>query len=145
MGAGARRAGIGCHDEPSDPQAWLDLQKKSVAASERDEEARSAWRKQVASFDSRRLVFVDECGTTNIGLTSLRARAPKGERAHGRAPRNRGKNTTRVAALTSEGGMGPSVAVKGSTSAKRQGIRGVRRALPGSLTEERAGRGDGQP
>jgi transposase len=87
-----------------------------VAASERDEEARSAWRERVARLDPRRLVFVDECGT-NIGLTPLRARAPKGERAHGRAPRNRGKNTTLVAALTSEG-MGPSVAVEGSTTAE---------------------------
>ena len=59
---------------------------------------------------------MDECGT-NIGLTPLRARAPKGERAHGRAPRNRGKNTTLVAALTSEG-MGASVAVEGSTTAE---------------------------
>jgi len=87
-----------------------------VAASERDEEARSAWRERVARLDPRRLVFVDECGT-NIGLTPLRARAPKGERAHGRAPRNRGKNTTLVAALTSEG-MGASVAVEGSTTAE---------------------------
>ncbi len=58
---------------------------------------------------------MDECGT-NIGLTPLRARAPKGERAFGKAPRNRGKNTTLLAALSSEG-AGPAVAVEGATTA----------------------------
>jgi len=57
---------------------------------------------------------VDECGS-NVGLTPLRARAPKGERAHGKAPRNRGKNTTLLASMGSEG-MGPCVAVEGATT-----------------------------
>jgi len=65
-------------------------------------------------FDPGRLVFVDECGT-NIGLTPLRARAPKGERAFGKAPRNRGKNTTLLASM-GLGGMGPCLAVEGSTT-----------------------------
>jgi len=47
-------------------------------------------------------------------MTRLRARAPKGERAYGRVPRNRGKNTTLLASMTHEG-MGPSMAVVGST------------------------------
>ena len=85
-----------------------------MGASERDEEARSAWRERVSELDPRKLVFVDECGT-NIGLTPLRARAPKGERAFGKAPRNRGKNTTLLAALSSEG-AGPAVAVEGATT-----------------------------
>ena len=59
---------------------------------------------------------MDECDT-NTGLTPLRARAPKGERAFGRAPRNRGKNTTLLASMTT-GGMGPCVAVEGATTAK---------------------------
>ncbi len=59
-------------------------------------------------------MFVDECGT-NTGLSPLRARAPKGERAFGKAPRNRGKNTTLLAALSSEG-MGPAMAVEGATT-----------------------------
>ena len=45
------------------------------------------------------LVFIDETGS-NIALTPLYARAPKGERARGKAPRNRGKNTTLLAALS---------------------------------------------
>ncbi len=68
------------------------------------------------TLDWRKLVFVDECGT-NIGLTSLRARAPRGERAFGKAPRNRGKNTTLVASMSSCG-MGPCLAVEGSTTGK---------------------------
>ncbi len=71
----------------------MDLQKKTLGASKCDEEAHAAWRKQVAHLDSEQLVFVGECGS-NVGLAPLHARAPKGERAFGKAPRNRGKNTT---------------------------------------------------
>jgi transposase len=60
------------------------------------------------------LVFVDECGT-HTSMTRLRARAPKGERARGRVPRNRGKNTTLLASMGS-GGMGPCMTVVGSTT-----------------------------
>src|SRR5919199_3103190 len=42
--------------------------KRSMGASERDEEARSTWREQVKLLDPNRLIFVDECGT-NISLT----------------------------------------------------------------------------
>ncbi len=59
------------------------------------------------------LVFVDECGT-HTSMTRLRARAPRGERAYGRVPRNRGRNTTLLASMTAEG-MGPCMAVVGST------------------------------
>lgn len=57
---------------------------------------------------------MDECGT-NVGLAPLRARAPRGERAFGKAPRNRGKNTTLLASMTARG-MGPWVAVEGATT-----------------------------
>ncbi len=85
-----------------------------MGASERDEEARARWRERVAHLDPERLVFVDECGT-NVGLAPLRARAPKGERAFGEAPRNRGKNTTLLASMGT-GGMGPCLAVEGGTT-----------------------------
>ena len=68
----------------------------------------------MSDLDPRRLVFVDECGT-NIGLAPRRARAPKGERARGSAPRNRGKNTTLLASMGPEG-MGPCLAVEGGTT-----------------------------
>jgi hypothetical protein len=50
--------------------------------------------------------------------TRLYARAPKGERAYGRAsPENRGKNTTLIASMTLEGAIGEAMAVEGSTKA----------------------------
>ena len=89
-------------------------QKKSQIASERDEEARGLWRWLASRFDARRLVFVDESGF-NTSMTRLRARAPKGKRAYGKVPRNRGKNTTLIAAITLEGAMGASMTVEGAT------------------------------
>ena len=85
----------------------MDLQAKTVEASERDEKARARWRRErVTRLDSRRLVFVDECAT-NVGRAPLRARAPKGERAFGKAPpRKRDKNTPLLASMGS-GGIGP--------------------------------------
>jgi transposase len=89
-------------------------QKKSQLASERDEEARSLWRWLASRFDAGRLVFVDESGF-NTSMTRLRARAPRGRRAYDKVPRNRGKNTTLIAAITLEGAMGASMTVEGAT------------------------------
>lgn len=47
-------------------------------------------------------MFLDECGV-HTAMHRLYARAPKGQRAHGEAPRNRGKNTTVLGALSFEG------------------------------------------
>ena len=60
------------------------------------------------------MVCVDECGS-NIALTPSYARAPKGQRAHGSIPRNRGKNTTLIASLTLEG-MGEAMILEGSAN-----------------------------
>jgi transposase len=64
-------------------------------------------------------VFVDECGT-HTSMTRLRSRAPKGERAYGKVPRNRGKNQTLIAAITLEGAMDEraAVAIEGATDAE---------------------------
>ena len=91
-------------------------QKKSQIAQERDEESRGLWRWLASRFDARRLVFVDESGF-NTSMTRLRARAPRGKRAYGKVPRNRGKNTTLIAAITLEGAMGTSMTVEGATDA----------------------------
>jgi transposase len=84
-----------------------------LGATERDEKKRGTWREYVRRIDPRRLVFVDEC-STNIALTSLYARAPKGERAYGEAPRNWGKNVTLIASLSAEG-IGATMSVEGAT------------------------------
>ncbi len=60
-------------------------------------------------------MFIDEMGT-NTSLAPLYAWSPKGERAHSKVPRNRGENTTILASMTNEG-MGPYIAVVGSTTA----------------------------
>ena len=111
--------GLSVHGEPSHrAPAWRTLadQKKSQLASERDEEARGLWRWLASHFDARRLVFVDESGF-HTSMTRLRARAPKGERAYGKVPRNRGKNTTLIASITLEGAMGESMTIEGATDA----------------------------
>ena len=62
-----------------------------MGATERDEEARAAFRERLRSIDPERLVFVEE-SSTNVALTPRYARAPKGKRAIVKAPRNWGKN-----------------------------------------------------
>ena len=91
-------------------------QKKSKVASERDEGARALWRWLVSRFDVRRLVFVDESGT-HISMDRLRSRAPRGERAYGQVPKNRGKNLTLIASMSLYG-MGESMCIEGATDAE---------------------------
>jgi hypothetical protein len=79
--------------EPGNQTAGLDKKKKSIGATERNEEQRATWRANASKIPAEDLVFIDETGS-NIALTPLYARAPKGERARGKVPRNRGKNTT---------------------------------------------------
>jgi transposase len=86
-----------------------------MGATERNEEARAGWREQLKQLDANQLVVIDECGS-NIALTPLYARSPKGERAKGSVPRNRGKNTTVIAALTYSG-IGPCMILEGSANA----------------------------
>ena len=62
-----------------------------------------------ATLNPADLVFVDET-STHTAMTRRRARAPRGERAVGRTPRNHGPNVTLLATLTPEG-IGPAVAL----------------------------------
>jgi transposase len=93
----------------------LDTKKKTLGATERNEEARRAWREQMKQVDANQLVIVDETGS-NIGLTPLYARAPQGQRAYGSIPRKRGKNTTLLASLSLDG-MGAAMILEGATDA----------------------------
>ena len=77
-----------------------------MVAAERSEDARAAWHDLSGYLPIDDLVFVDECGST-IALTRLSARAPRGQRAYGSAPRNWGKNTTLIVGLTLAGIQAP--------------------------------------
>lgn len=90
----------------------MDAKKKSLSASERDEAARTAWRAEAAAVDPRDWVWVDETGS-HLGFTPTYGRAPRGERARGSAPRNRGKNRTLITALTLAG-PGPGLILEGA-------------------------------
>jgi len=80
----------------------VDAKKKTITASERDEERRAAWWEQVIALDPAKFVVVDESGST-IAMTPRYARAPRGQRAYGSVPRNHGKNITLFAALSLDG------------------------------------------
>ncbi len=72
------------------------------------------WRSTVGALDRGRLVFVDEMGA-HTSLAPLYTYSPRGKRAFFKVPRNRGKNTTLLASMGWEG-MGPSMAIEGSTT-----------------------------
>ena len=87
-----------------------------MASSERDERRRRSFARHVGSIVAEKFVFVDEC-STNISLSPIYARAPKGERARGKAPRNWGKNVSLVCAIDS-GGVKPSMSVEGAVDGR---------------------------
>jgi transposase len=97
-----------CH-----PALGLDIEQKTLGATERNEQARAAYRKRVATRAADSFVIVDECGST-INLTPRYARAPQGLRAYGSIPRNTKKNTTLIASMTTAG-MGPALLLDGAT------------------------------
>src|SRR2546421_4405833 len=75
----------------------------------------TAWREHAKTLDASKLVFSDECGS-NIALTRLYARSPKGKRVYGAVPRNRRANMTLLAALSLQG-VGEAFILEGSEEA----------------------------
>lgn len=75
-----------------------------------------AWRWQQAWLGLRaeNLVFLDESGS-NKAMAPRFGYAPKGERSRGSVPRNRGRNTSILAALSHQGMVGTMV-VEGATT-----------------------------
>ena len=68
---GVRGLGERIDHKPDAQTLGLQSKKRSMAAGERDEFLRAAWRMLVAGdIDARRLVFVDEMGT-NVSLSPL--------------------------------------------------------------------------
>src|SRR5689334_6508422 len=88
--------------------------KKTLAASELREEERNQWQAMSKALDASKIVFIDESGT-NIALTRLYGRAKRGERATGSTPRNKGKNLTLIASLSTQG-MGESCTLDGASN-----------------------------
>jgi hypothetical protein len=66
------------HEPGHTREARVELQKKTLGATERDEEKRSGFRERLKGVDASRLVFVDET-STNVALTPRYARAPRRE------------------------------------------------------------------
>ena len=71
-------------------------------------------------MDPGRLVFVDE-SSTNIAMVPRYARAPRGERARGKAPRNWGRNVTLISSMALSG-MGASMSIEGSADRESFGL-----------------------
>lgn len=95
------------------PSGWTP-KKKTIGATEHDKEEQAAWGEQQKEIDATQLVVLIECGS-HIGLTPLYARAPRGVRTFSQVPRNRGKNTTVIAALEWSG-VGEAMIIEGSTT-----------------------------
>jgi len=77
-------------------------EKKSLAASERDEKARSKFRKLTGALEVSKYIFIDEMGS-NLGLTRLYGRAAPGQRVHDVVPGDRGGNVSTLGALGLDG------------------------------------------
>src|SRR5262249_54283110 len=90
--------------EPRHPQGrFAALEKKSLRASERDEEGRAAWKEEVApALEGARILAGGGMAATGRP-TRLYGYAPKKERAVGAVPKNHGVPTTLVGALSLAG------------------------------------------
>lgn len=63
--------------------------------------------------DPKRLVFIDESGFS-LAMVPLYARAPKGQRAYGQVSKNRGENTSLIAALSLDEGVSGAMTLEGA-------------------------------
>lgn len=102
------------HHESGHHTLGLDAKKKTVGATERDEQQRQYFRDRLAQQPDATFVIIDESGT-NLNLTRRYARAPRSQRAYGAVPRNTPPNTTLIASL-SLAGMGPALTLPGAAN-----------------------------
>ena len=87
-------------------RSWGYLVKKSLAAAERVDADRQAFRRRVSGLDRRRLVFTDETGF-HLALTRAYGRATRGRRVNQSVPRNHGKAVTLIGSLGLRGLLAP--------------------------------------
>ncbi len=66
------------------------------------QQKRSDFWELVRGILAKDLIFIDESGV-NLALTRLFARAPKGQRARGLRPHNRGRNVSLIGAIGLKG------------------------------------------
>jgi transposase len=82
------------------------LKKKTIIPTERNSERVQALREAHEVFQrrtpGRRLIFLDEAGAT-LAMTRLYGRAIKGQEVHDTVPRNRGRVTTMIGAMSAQG------------------------------------------
>lgn len=72
--------------------------KKTFTATEQSEAQLLAFFAAIAKLDVERLLFLDETGT-NLAMTRLYARAPRGQRALDKRPKDRGRIHTVLSAM----------------------------------------------
>jgi transposase len=70
------------------------------------QQSRRCFRRWARSVGAGRLIFFDEFGA-HLGMTRRYARAPRGQRACGKAPCNTGSNITLVVGLSLQGVVAP--------------------------------------
>lgn len=83
-----------------------------MVAREQDAATRAAWRDLATQLVAADLRFLDE-SSTHTAMTRRQARAPRGQRAVGRVPRNHGPNVSLIATLALDG-MGPAAVLEGA-------------------------------
>lgn len=99
-------------DGPDRPAAGPDAQKKTLIATERNEEVRAVWSAEVTAIAPETLVFLDET-STHTSFTRLYGRAPAGERVVGSVPRNHGPNVSCPMAVSPTSVLAP-LAIEGA-------------------------------
>jgi transposase len=95
----------------------LPRKKKSLVASERDEQARKKFHTLTEAFESGHFIFLDEMGS-NLGLTRRYGRAAPGARVPDAVPGDRGGNISTIGAIGLEGvrtGLSVPGAIDGET------------------------------
>lgn len=97
------------HDVACDETYWLDAQKKTPQATERERtdvvEKRKAFAEQLTSLDASKLVFVDESGF-RLGSMTTYGWSPRGHDANGKYVAGQWTNMTILGAIALDGHRG---------------------------------------